>query len=139
HAPTAKDVQVTNVKVGDIPCTWVVAPGADPAVRLLYLHGGGFVSGSGGYYLNLAAHLSRAAKCVVLLPDYRLAPEHPFPEGLDDCVAAHDWLRANGPAGPSAAKATFVAGDSAGGNLALATGRGRKERGLPLPAAAMAL
>jgi acetyl esterase/lipase len=56
--PTLKDVKLIKVKVGDIPCEWVVAPGADPAVRLLYLHGGGFVSGSGGFYLAQAAHIS---------------------------------------------------------------------------------
>ena len=69
-----------------------------------------WVSGSGENYLPLAADISVAAKCAVLLPDYRLAPEHPFPAGLDDCVAAHDWLIANGPSGPGPAKATFIAG-----------------------------
>ena len=119
--PTIKDVKLIKVKVGDIPCEWVLAPGADPDLRLLYLHGGGFVSGSGGFYLAQAAHISAAAKCAVLLPDYRLAPEHPFPAGLDDCVLAHEWMVANGPAGPGPARATFVAGDSAGGSLTLAT------------------
>jgi hypothetical protein len=80
--PTSKGIQLIRVTIGDIPCEWVLAPGADPDVRLLYLHGGGFVSGSGGFYLTLAARLSAAARCAVLLPDYRLAPEHPFPAGL---------------------------------------------------------
>ena len=96
-----KGVKFLPVKIGDIPCEWVLAPGADPDLRLLYLHGGGFVSGSGGFYLTLAAHLSAAAKCAVLLPDYRLAPEHRFPAGLEDCIRAHEWLIANGPAGPA--------------------------------------
>ena len=87
--PTIKDVKLFKVKVGEIPCEWVVAPGADPDVRLLYIHGGGFVSGSGGFYLAQAALISKATKCAVLLPDYRLAPEHRFPAGLDDCVEAH--------------------------------------------------
>jgi acetyl esterase/lipase len=82
----------------------------------------------------MAAHLSSAAKCAVLLPDYRLAPEHPFPAGLDDCVAAHEWIRANGPSGPAAARVTFIAGDSAGGNLTLATLLALRDRRLPLPA-----
>ncbi len=132
--PTIPGVKLSNVKVGDVPCEWVLAPGADPDVRLLYLHGGGFVSGSGGFYLPLAAHLSAAAKCAVLLPDYRLAPEHRFPAGLDDCVLAHNWMVANGPAGPAPARATFVAGDSAGGNLTLATLLALRDRRLPLPA-----
>jgi acetyl esterase/lipase len=56
-------------KIGDIPCECVLAPGADPDLRLLYLHGGGWVSGSGGNYLPLAADISLAAKCAVLLHD----------------------------------------------------------------------
>ncbi len=108
-------------------------------VRLLYLHGGGWVSGSGGNYLPLAADISVAAKCAVLLPDYRLAPEHPFPAGLEDCISAHDWLIANGPSGPGPAKATFIAGDSAGGNLTLATLLALRDRKRPLPAGGIAL
>ena len=137
--PTIKDIKLIRVKVGEIPCEWVLAPGADPDLRLLYLHGGGWVSGSGGRYLPLAAHLSAAAKCAVLLPDYRLAPEHPFPAGLDDCVATHEWIVSNGPAGPGRAKATFIAGDSAGGNLTLATLLALRDRKLPLPAGGIPL
>lgn len=137
--PTIKDVRLIRSKIGEIPCEWVLASGADPDVRLLYLHGGGWVSGSGGNYLPLATDLSAAAKCAVLLPDYRLAPEHPFPAGLDDCVAAHDWLIANGPSGPGRAKATFIAGDSAGGNLTLATLLALRDRKRPLPAGGIAL
>ncbi len=137
--PANKEIKLIRVMIGDIPCEWVVAPGADPDFRLLYLHGGGWVSGSGGNYLPLAADISVAAKCAVLLPDYRLAPEHPFPAGLDDCVAAHDWLVGNGPAGPAPAKATFIAGDSAGGNLTLATLLALRDRKRPLPAGGIPL
>ncbi len=139
HEPTVPGVKLLKVKVGDVPCEWVLAPGADPDVRLLYLHGGGWVSGSGGNYLPLAADISLAAKCAVLLPDYRLAPEHSFPAGLNDCVAAHDWLTKNGPAGPAAAKTTFIAGDSAGGNLTLATLLALRDRKRPLPAGGIAI
>ncbi len=139
RAPTIPDVALIPVQVGDVSCEWVLAPGADPALRLLYLHGGGFVSGSGGFYLALAAHLSAAARCAVLLPDYRLAPEHRFPAGLEDCIRAHQWLTQTGPAGPAAASATFIAGDSAGGNLTLTTLLALRDRGLPLPSAAAAL
>jgi len=139
RAPTIKDVKLIKVKVGDFPCEWVLAPGADPDLRLLYLHGGGFVSGSGGFYLAQAAHISAAAKCAVLLPDYRLAPEHPFPAGLDDCVLAHKWMVANGLAGPGPARATFVAGDSAGGSLTLATLLALRDRKMTLPAGGIAL
>ncbi len=137
--PTIENVTLVRFKVGEIPCEWVLAPGADHDVRLLYLHGGGFVSGSGGRYLTLAAHISAAAKCAVLLPDYRLAPEHPFPAGLEDCIAAHQWIVSNGPSGPGRAKATFIAGDSAGGCLTLATLLALRNRRLPLPAAGIPL
>lgn len=133
--PKDKDVQITQIKPEGhgVPCEWVVTPGADPDVRLLYIHGGGFVSGNPGRYLPLATHLSRAAKCVVLMPDYRLAPEHPFPAGLDDCVKAHEWMRTHSPTGESVAKATFVAGDSAGGNLTLTTILALRDRKMKLP------
>ncbi|WP_076344088.1 alpha/beta hydrolase [Paludisphaera borealis] len=137
--PTIKDVRLIRSKIGEVPCEWVVAPGADPDLRLLYLHGGGFVSGSGGFYLTLAAHISAAAKCAVLLPDYRLAPEQPFPAGLEDCIASHEWIRSNGPSGPGPATATFIAGDSAGGNLTLATLLALRDRGRPLPAGGISL
>lgn len=139
QTPSTPGVTLTKVDVGRVPCEWVVTPQSDPDVRLLYIHGGGWVSGSGGNYLPLAAEIAQQAKCAVLMVDYRLAPEHPFPAGLDDCVAAHDWLTANGPTGPKTAKATFVAGDSAGGNLTLATVLALKERQRPIPTGAIAI
>jgi acetyl esterase/lipase len=139
QAPADSRVQCIPVQAGDVPCEWAVAPGADPDLRLLYLHGGGYVSGSGGNYLPLAALLSAAAGCAVLLPDYRLAPEHRFPAGLEDCVFAHEWMLRTGPCGPASAKATFIAGDSAGGGLTLSTLLALRDRGLRLPLAAMPL
>ena len=139
RAPTIADVKLIRARIDELPCEWVLAPGADPEVRLLYLHGGGFVSGSGAFYLTMVAHISAAAKCAVLLPDYRLAPEHPFPAGLVDCVRAHEWILTNGPSGPGPAKATFVAGDSAGGSLTLATLLALRDRRRPLPAGGIAI
>jgi sialidase-1 len=66
NEPAVAGVRLIKVNIGDIPCEWVVTPGADPSVRLLYLHGGGWVSGAGGNYLPLAAEISRAAKCAAL-------------------------------------------------------------------------
>ncbi len=137
--PSIKGVRLIRVRVGDIPCEWVLAPGADPDVRLLYLHGGGFVSGSGGFYLPLAAQLSAAARCAVLLPDYRLAPEHRFPAGLEDCILAYEWMSVNGPTGPAPPRATFIAGDSAGGSLTLVTLLALRDRRRPLPTGGIAL
>ncbi|MEI7639557.1 MAG: alpha/beta hydrolase fold domain-containing protein, partial [Syntrophus sp. (in: bacteria)] len=74
QAPANSFVKCIRSQIDGMPCEWVVAPGTDPDLRLLYLHGGGWVSGSGASYLAMAAHISAAAKCAVLLPDYRLAP-----------------------------------------------------------------
>jgi acetyl esterase/lipase len=137
--PAAFAGTITRVEIGSMHCEWVVADGADPDLRLLYLHGGGFISGSAAFYLPLAAHISVAAQCAVLLLDYRLAPEHRFPAGLEDCIRAHNWLTANGPTVPAPAKATFLAGDSAGGNLTLAALLALRDRNLRLPNGGIAL
>lgn len=137
--PTIDGAQCMAVDVDGLPAEWVVADGADADVRVLYLHGGGYVSGSGAFYLALAAHLSAAAQCAVLLVDYRLAPEHPFPAGLDDCIRAYEWIRGNSPVRPAPATATFIAGDSAGGGLTLAALLALRDRHLPLPHGGIAL
>ncbi len=137
--PTDPAVRCVPADVAGLPGEWVLAPGADRDVRLLYLHGGGFVSGSGAYYLAMAAHLSAAGACAVMLPDYRLAPEHPFPAALEDCVRAHEWLRITGPEGAAPARVTFIGGDSAGGGLTLSTLMLLRDRGLPLPKAGIAI
>ena len=139
RAPTNNAVQCIRSKIDGIPCEWVLAEGADPDLRLLYLHGGGYVSGSGAFYLTMVAHVSAAAQCAVLLPDYRLAPEHRFPAALEDCIRTHEWLTVMGPTGPAPAKATFIAGDSAGGGLTLATLLALRDRHRPLPKAGIAL
>ena len=137
--PVGTTARLERASVDGMPGEWVVAEGADPDTRLLYLHGGGYVSGSGAFYLPLAARLSAAARCAVLLPDYRLAPESPFPAALEDCVRAHAWMAAHGPSGPSPAAATFIAGDSAGGGLTLAALLLLRDRGMRQPKAGIAL
>ena len=137
--PPDKAVRCARTEIDGIPGEWVLAEGADPDLRLLYLHGGGYVSGSGAYYLSLAGRLSAAAQCAVILPDYRLSPEHPFPAGLEDCVRAFEWMAASGPCGQAPAKATFVCGDSAGGGLTLATLLALRDQERPLPAGGIAL
>ena len=85
------------------------------------------------------SRVSQAAGAVVLAVDYRLAPEHPFPDGLDDCLDAYQWMRRNGPKGSEDAGSAYLMGDSAGGNLALATLLKAKDLNLPLPAAVAAI
>ena len=133
----AFDAEVRRIDVAGVPCEWLLAKGADPDRRLLYIHGGGWTSGGLESHRPLSARISAATGCAVLAVDYRLAPEHPFPAGLDDCIATYGWLRENGPRGAAPARSLFVAGDSAGGNLTLALLLALKQRGLPLPNAAV--
>jgi acetyl esterase/lipase len=93
---------------------------------VLYLHGGGYTTCSPLTHRSLAAYLAKAADAVVYTPAYRLAPEHPYPAALDDAVAAYLDL------GHAA-----IAGDSAGGGLAVATARRLLDRGAHVPALAL--
>jgi acetyl esterase/lipase len=114
----------------------VVPRGDGPHPVLVYLHGGGWVCGSPKTHQKLGYRFAEAGYLVFNV-DYRLAPEHPFPAGLDDCLVGWNWLRENGPNGAAPARSLFVAGDSAGGNLTLALLLALKQRGLPLPNAAV--
>ncbi len=127
------------VRTGHIPMEWVVADGADPSRRILYIHGGSWISGSLAGYRAFASRVSQAAGAAVLAVDYRLAPEHRFPAGLEDCVQAYQWMREQGPDAKTPAGATYLMGDSAGGNLALAALLKIRDAELPLPAAVIAL
>ena len=132
--PVPDDVQVSEVTAGGVPAHWLAAPGTDPGRVLLFLHGGGFEFGSLRSDGELAARLGRAGGMRVLLPEYRLAPEHPFPAAIDDVLAAWRWLRAD--QGLSA-RSLAVAGDSAGGGLAVALLVAARDAGEALPAAAV--
>ncbi|HZD67515.1 MAG TPA: alpha/beta hydrolase [Actinomycetes bacterium] len=103
---------------------------------LLFLHGGGYQFGSLGSHGELAARLGRASGMRVLFPEYRLAPEHPFPAAIDDVGAAWRWLRTDQDL---SARSTAVAGDSAGGGLAVALLVALRDAGQALPAAAALL
>jgi acetyl esterase/lipase len=124
-------VQVEDVEANGVPAEWVVA--ADTAAErvILYLHGGGYVIGSPATHRGLAERLSRAAAARVLVIDYRLAPEHPFPAAVEDATAAYGWLLASGVRAAEIA----VAGDSAGGGLMVSTLVALRDAGQPLPAA----
>ena len=132
--PLPGDVLVSEVNAGGVPAHWLAAPGADSGRVLLFLHGGGFELGSLRSDGELAARLGRAAGMRVLFPEYRLAPEHPFPAAVDDVLAAWRWLQAD--QGLSAGSMA-VAGDSAGGGLATALLVATRDAGEALPAAAV--
>jgi monoterpene epsilon-lactone hydrolase len=131
--PVPDDVLVSEVTAGGVPAHWLAAPGADAARVLLFLHGGGYELGSLRSDGELAARLGRASGMRVLFPEYRLAPEHPFPAAIDDVIAAWRWLRTDQHL---SARSITVAGDSAGGGLAVALLVATRDAGEELPAAA---
>lgn len=122
-----------------VSCEWVIAPNSDANKRLLYIHGGSWMAGSPASHRSATSALAELSGCSVLAVAYRLAPESPFPAGLNDCTAAYRWLEANGPEGEAKATALFVAGDSAGGNLSLSLLQVLKQLGLAQPNAVAAL
>jgi monoterpene epsilon-lactone hydrolase len=132
--PVPDDVLVTEVDAGGVPAHWLAAPGADRGRVLLFLHGGGYELGSLRSDGELAARLGRASGMRVLFPEYRLAPEHPFPAAIDDVLTAWRWLRADQDL---SAASMAVAGDSAGGGLAVALLVATRDAGEALPAAAV--
>ncbi len=109
-----------------------------PHPVLVYLHGGAWVAGSPASHHKLTARFAEAG-LLVMSVDYRLAPEHPFPAALDDCLAAVDWAAANANRFGGDATRLFIGGDSAGGNLAAATALelGRRSRGPAVQALAL--
>jgi len=126
-----KGVSVCTTMAGGIHSEWV-QPSRNEAKRvILYLHGGGYCICSLDTHRGLAARLALAGESRLLVPDYRLAPEHPFPAALEDALAAYRWLLAQGFSPDNIA----VGGDSAGGGLTLATAVSLRESGDPLPAA----
>ena len=110
----------------------VTASGVRPERTVVHFHGGGYCIGSPRMMLTWAAHLSARAACRVVVPDYRLAPEHPHPAGLDDARAVMDALLGEGP--PAS---IVVSGDSAGGGLALSLLLALRDAGERLPAGCM--
>lgn len=133
--PPPTDVRVEPGIVGGVPGERVTPPDAASGRTVLYLHGGGFVFGSPLTHRDLVARICRAASAAAWVPHYRLAPENPFPAGIDDCVAAYRGLLAEGIAPAN----LVIAGDSAGGGLTMATLLALRDAALPLPAAAVCL
>jgi len=131
--PKPEDATREPAEVGGVPAEWFTVPGVREGRTILYLHGGGYVMGMADAYVKLVCDIARPAKARALFPDYRLAPEHPFPAQLEDALAAYRWLIEQG-ADPAK---LAVAGDSAGGGLAAATLVAARDAALPMPAAAV--
>ena len=124
------DVRVEPLTANGIPAEWTATPGANPARVILFLHGGGYISGSLDSHRHMIAQTGREAQVRTLALSYRLAPEHPFPAALQDALAGYRYLRAQGVA----PEGIVMAGESAGGGLAVAALVSLRDAGEPLPA-----
>ncbi len=126
-----REVEVMETTVGSMYAEWIRVDRPHSGKKIiLYCHGGGYSTGSPLYARTLTTKLASLLSMDVFCFDYRLAPEHPYPAAVDDAQAAWDYLMLQG----YGAKDIFVAGDSAGGNLALALGLRLKEQKRMLPA-----
>lgn len=130
-----RGVRIEPVLAGSVSGEWIVPAGAPPGKAILYIHGGGWAICSTKTHRAMVARLAIASRVRALSIDYRLAPEHPFPAGLEDCLEAYLWLLDQG----FHQGEIVIAGDSAGGNLTLATMLALKEAGEPLPAGAVCI
>lgn len=141
NIPTGRrfDCAFRPVEADGVRCEWVLAPGADPERRVLYLHGGAFIAGSPHSHRTATCRFSAEARAAVLAVDYRLMPEHSRLELIRDCQTAYRWLLDHGPDGPAPAGRLYLGGDSAGGNLVLMLSAWSRDSGLRRPDAVVAL
>jgi acetyl esterase/lipase len=131
--PLPPDVSVTPILIHGVHCELIQNPRCNASQLLIFLHGGGFTSGSCKTHRHLAAQLAQASLLPILLVDYPLAPEHPFPAAVNDTVGVYQALLASGRA-PSQ---LVVGGDSAGGGLAMSVLLALRAANIPQPAAAV--
>jgi acetyl esterase/lipase len=129
-SPLPDGCLVEPLKLGGVAAEKITPKGADGTRTLFYLHGGGYCIGGCASHRIMVAKMAEAAGAVAYTVDYRLAPEHPYPAAVDDALAAWRALLAGG----CDAARTVIAGDSAGGGLAVATAVAARDAGLALPA-----
>lgn len=131
QTPIPGGIMIERVAAGPAGGDLIRYPGADDKRLIIYFHGGGFFFGSSLSHRVIAANLARASGIAVLAADYRLAPEDPAPSAHDDAFSVYKWALERG----YAASAIALTGDSAGGNLALATAVRARDAALPRPGA----
>jgi acetyl esterase/lipase len=130
-----KTMLAEKINIDEIHSEWLVPAGASHEKVILYLHGGGYVTGCIEDHRMLCGLLATATGVKVLIPEYRLAPENPFPAALDDALKIYQWLLAQGTSSAN----IIIAGDSAGGGLSVATVLALKDKNVSLPAAVLCL
>ena len=129
------DVTCERIKDCPVPAEWITTPEINSEKVLLYLHGGAYFLNYGNPHRDFAARVGRSAKMRVLMLDFRLPPEHPYPAAVEDAANTYQWLLKQGYSSIDIA----FAGDSSGGGLALATLLKLRESDVPFPAAAVCL
>lgn len=125
----ADNVITEDTDLGGVACLRVDPKSANGG-HILYFHGGGYISGSPRSHLGLTSYIANATQCTVWSPDYRLAPDHPFPGAFDDAAASYKALLEK----VGSADRIIVSGDSAGGGLTIASMFQARELNLPMPA-----
>jgi acetyl esterase/lipase len=133
------DCEFRPVVADGVAGEWVLAPGADPARRVLYIHGGAFIAGSPNSHRTITSRFSAVARAAVFAVDYRLMPEHRRRDGIEDCQAAYRWILEHGPDGSDRPRRLYLGGDSAGGNLSLMLTAWARDEGLRMPDGVVAL
>lgn len=131
----ARGVDREEAQLAGVDVDWLKPKDARQDKVLFYLHGGAYVLGSRRTHRQLVSHMAREAGIIAVVPEYRLAPEHPFPAGIDDAVAVYRALLEQG----YKPEDIVISGDSAGGGLSMATLLSLRHAGVPLPAAAVLL
>jgi len=130
-----RDVTVQELTINNMYAEWVIPENQKKDKVLLYIHGGGFISGSCNTHRTHVAKFAKGTNLKSLLFDYRLAPEHPFPAAVDDCVEAYQWLLEQN----FKPENIVIGGESAGGTLTLSLLLVLKEKGIPYPKAAFSI
>lgn len=133
--PSPNGVSISHIDMAGIAATVVTPEVVEDHRVLLYIHGGGYIAGSPAAYHGLAGHYAKLLKAVVYMPDYRLAPEYPFPAAIDDTLASYIWLLDQG----HDPKSITFSGDSAGGAMVVTVMVAARNAGLALPAAGVAI
>lgn len=128
---TARKVKVEEGTVNGLNSEWLTPKGSPDDKLLLYLHGGAYIMGNCATHRQMVSYIAKYSGIKALLPEYRLAPEHPFPAAIEDAVGLYRSVLADG----YAAENIVIAGDSAGGGLTMATLLWLRDAGDPLPAA----
>jgi len=135
YAKIPKGIIIKEQTIEGIRSEWLTPEGADPEKLILYVHGGGYVSGSCNDHRGFVSKFAKNTGVTNLTYEYRLAPEYPFPAALDDSVLVYKWLLSSGYKPEN----ILIAGESAGGGLCLALLLALKERNIPLPVAAVSI